>query len=51
MLKFYIVKREESGHSPEFEGEKEFDSLEDFMRYADYHRNYIEDIWTLEGEN
>ena len=50
MLKFYIVKSEESGHSPAFRGEIEFDSLADFIRYADYHRQYIEEIRTLEGE-
>lgn len=51
MLRFYIVKREESGHAPAFEGEMEFDSLQDFIRWADYHRNYIEEIKTLEGGN
>jgi hypothetical protein len=50
MLKFYVVKREESGHSPAFTGIKEFDDLADFIRWADYHRNYIEDIWTLGEE-
>lgn len=49
MLKFYIIKSEESGHSPAFTGEKEFNSLADFMRYADYNRQYIEEIRTLEA--
>ena len=50
MLKFYVVKREEYGHSKEFEGEMEFDTLQEFIKYADYHRNYIEEIWTLDGD-
>jgi len=49
MLKFYIVKREEFGRAPAFEGEKEFYSFEEFMRYAEYHRPYIEEIRTLEA--
>jgi hypothetical protein len=51
MLKFYVVKREESGHSPAFAGIVEFEDLSDFIRWADYNRMYIQDIRTLEGEN
>ena len=50
MLKFYVVKEEESGHSPAFTGILEFDSLADFIRYADYNRQYIKVIRTLDGE-
>jgi hypothetical protein len=50
MLKFYIVKRDE------FEGDgyrkiMEFDGLAQFLRFAEYHRNYIAEIKTLDTDS
>jgi len=47
MLKFYIVKRDE------FKGDgftriMEFDDLAEFLRFAEYNRNYISEIKTLD---
>ena len=49
MLKFYIVKRDE------FEGDgyhkiMEFDGIAQFLRFAEYHRNYIAEIKTLDED-
>jgi hypothetical protein len=51
MLKFYIYKEEEANHSPQFEGVKEFEDLEDFLKYANYHRPYLKEVRTIEGDN
>jgi hypothetical protein len=48
MLKFHITKRDEregDGYSEVVE----FDSFQEFLRFANYHQNYIEEIRTLEG--
>lgn len=48
-MKFYIVKRDEregDGYSKIME----FDSFTQFMRFAEYHRTYIEEIRTLDSE-
>jgi len=43
-MKFHITKREESSISPAFDGVMEFDNVEDFLNWANYHRAYITDI-------
>jgi len=43
-MKFHIIKREESSISPAFDGVMEFDNVEDFLNWANYHRAYITDI-------
>lgn len=48
-MKFYIVKRDEregDGYSKIVE----FDSFTQFMRFAEYHRTYIEEIRTLDSD-
>lgn len=48
MLKFYVVKGDER-EGDGFAQVMEFDTLSQFLRFADYNRNYINEIRTLEG--
>lgn len=47
MLKFYIVKRDER-EGDGYHRIMEFESFSQFMRFAEYHRTYIEEIKTLD---
>jgi len=49
MLKFYIVKRDER-EGDGFARVREFEDLADFLRFAEYNRNYIEEIKTLDED-
>ena len=49
MLKFYIVKRDEH-EGDGYHKIMEFESFSQFMRFAEYHRTYIEEIKTLDED-
>ena len=46
-MKFYIVKRDER-EGDGFTRVMEFETLDDFFKFASYHRQYITEIKTLE---
>ena len=48
MLKFYVVKRDER-EGDGYAKDMEFESFSQFMRWAEYHRTYIEEVKTLDG--
>jgi len=50
MLKFYVEKNAEGETSPAFKDILKFSSLESFLRWANYHQNYIEKIRSLDEE-
>lgn len=50
-IRVHIRKDAEEGGAshPAVDDDMEFDDLADFMRYADYHRPYIQHVYTLKG--
>ena len=48
MLKFYVEKSAEGETRPAFKDILEFETFEDFLQWANYNRNYIKEVKTLD---